>query len=60
MTKHVSIKVRRLSRISDMANETNQRPTQKQREEATRFEVNEEAKQRSEDRGLSVRRMPKA
>ena len=59
MTKHVSIKVRRLSRQSDMAHETNQRPTRGQRSEASKFQVAEEAKKRSQEHGLSVRSIPK-
>jgi hypothetical protein len=42
-----------------MGHETNQGPTQGQRSQAAKFEVAEEAMKRSQDRGLSVRRIPK-
>jgi len=47
VTNHVSIKVCRLTRQSDMAHETDQRPTQGQRSEAAKFQVAEEAAQRA-------------
>ena len=42
-----------------MAHETNQRPTRGQRSEASKFQVAEEAKKRSQEHGLSVRSIPK-
>ena len=54
MCKDVSIKVCRLSRLSDMSREENLGPTDEQRRSANRFEVAEEAKKRSENRGSTV------
>ena len=60
MTKHVSIRVRRLTRLSDMHNEVNTGPTEAQKQSTRSFKVADAAKSRSQNRGLTVKKLPRA